>query len=371
MANNEALTKAGLAKKDEFYTQLSDIEKEMRHYREFFANKVVFCNCDDPFESNFFKYFAMNFNMLKLKKLIATCYAYSPVAGGELPYYVDSNGQLSFFQTDDAQPLQPRDEKKPYRIEITEVTDSNGDGRVDLTDVEYLLKNNKNTLSLLDGNGDFRSPECLDLMDQADVVVTNPPFSLFREYIATLVQHKKHFIIIGNMNAIHYKEVFPLIQDNKLWLGPSIHSGDRKFNVPDDYPLNASGCGIDDDGRKFIRVKGVRWFTNVDVEQRHEQMILYKTYSPDEYPKYTNYDAINIDSVTDIPCDYFGDMGVPDNFLDVYSPDQFSIVGLGCGDLAKLIGVEKNYRGRTDLAYRKDGKDKCPYSRIIVRRKQA
>lgn len=370
MAKNSDLNKAAKAKKDEFYTQLTDIEKEMRYYKNYFNNKTVFCNCDDPFESNFFKYFAMNFNTLGLKKLIATCYATSPVIGKEFDYYVDSSGQLSFLSTADTIPLKEPCQRKPYKIEITEVTDANGDGRIDFADVEYLLRNRKNYLTILNGDGDFRSDECIDLLNQSDIVVTNPPFSLFREFIAQLISYDKKFIIIGNMNALHYKEVFPLIRDNLMWIGPSIHSGDRKFNVPDDYPLNAAGCGIDSDGRKFIRVKGIRWFTNIDIQQRHEEMILYKKYSPEEYPKYSNYDAINIDKVSDIPYDYFSDMGVPDNFLDSYNPDQFEIVGLGCGDLAKLIGIQKNYRGRTDLAYRKDGKDKCPYSRIIIRRKQ-
>ena len=356
--NDLRISRAGKA--DEFYTQLSDIEKEIRHYKEFFHGKVVFCNCDDPFESNFFKYFAMNFNSLGLKKLIATCYATSPVAYSQLDMFGD---EFSVSKE--------KSEKKPYKIEITEVTDENADGRIDLADVEYLLRNRKNALSLLQGDGDFRSGECMELLKQADVVITNPPFSLFREYVAQLVKYQKHFIIIGNMNAIHYKEIFPLIRDNKVWIGPSIHSGDRIFNVPDDYPLNAAGCGIDKTGRKYIRVKGVRWFTNIDITQRHEELILYKTYTAEAYPKYCNYDAINVDKASDIPCDYYDDMGVPDSFLDQYNPEQFEIIGLGCGDLAKLIGIEKNYRGRTDLAYRINGKDKCPYSRIIIRRKRA
>lgn len=356
---NLALNNAARAKKDEFYTQLTDIEKEMRHYKEFFCGKVVFCNCDDPFESNFFKFFAMNFNTLGLKKLLATCYATSPIV------YT----QLSLF-SGDVVASKENEVKRPYKIEITEVTDENKDGRTDLADVEYLLRNRKNALTLLQGDGDFRSDECVELLKKADIVASNPPFSLFREYVAQLVKYKKNFIIIGNMNAIHYKEIFPLIRDNKVWIGPSIHSGDRIFNVPDDYPLNAAGCGIDKAGKKYIRVKGVRWFTNIDISQRHEKLILYKAYSPDAHPKYCNYNAINIDKTSDIPCDYYGDIGVPDSFLDQYNPDQFEIVGLGCGDLAKLIGVEKNYRGRTDLAYRVNGKDKCPYSRIIIRRKR-
>lgn len=374
MAGNKDLNKAAQAKKDEFYTQLTDIEKEMRYYRAFFKDKIVFCNCDDPFESNFFKYFAMNFNSLGLKKLIATCYATSPIV------YT----QLSMFG-DEAVVGQESTKKKPYRIEITEVTDENEDGRIDLADVEVLLRNRKNALTLLKGDGDFRSAECIELLKQADVVVTNPPFSLFREFIVQLIEYEKYFIIIGNMNAIHYKEVFPLIKDNRLWIGPSIHSGDRKFNVPDDYPLNAAGCGIDADGKKFIRVKGVRWFTNVDIEQRHEEMVLYKPYSSEEYPKYLNYNAIEVSCVADIPCNYYDEMGVPDTFMDKYNPDQFEIIGLAEGELGKMIGISanlsddecktlikecKSFRRGNPIFRAKDGKLHKPYARIIIRRKQ-
>lgn len=328
MAKNADLNKAAKAKKDEFYTQLTDIEKEMRYYRDFFRGKSVLCNCDDPFESNFFKYFAMNFNSLRLKKLIATCYATSPVAGKEFEYYIDQNGQLSFDKrSDDAVSITRESARKPYKIEITEVTDANGDGRVDLSDVEYLLKNRKNELTLLDGDGDFRSQECIDLMKQADVVVTNPPFSLFRAFVAQLVKYEKHFLIIGNINAVTYKEVFPLIMQNRIWLGASIHSGDREFRVPDSYPLNASGCRIDENGTKYIRVKGVRWFTNIDYAARHEDLVLYKHYTPEEYPHYDNYDAIEVSKTADIPCDYYEEMGVPITYLDKHNPDQFDIVG--------------------------------------------
>ena len=327
MAKNSDLNKAAKAKKDEFYTQLTDIEKEMRYYRDFFKGKTVFCNCDDPFESNFFKYFAMNFNPLGLKKLIATCYVTSPVSGTELEYYVGTGGQLSFVPLADSAPVPAQDEQKPYKVEITEVTDENDDGRIDLADVEYLLKNKKNSLTLLDGDGDFRSSECVDLLKQADVVVTNPPFSLFREFIAQLIQHEKHFLIIGNINAVTYKEVFPLIMQNKVWLGASIHSGDREFRVPDSYPLNASGYRVDENGRKYIRVKGVRWFTNIDYSARHEDIILYKHYTPEEYPHYDNYDAIEVSKTAEIPCDYFEEMGVPITYLDKHNPDQFDIVG--------------------------------------------
>lgn len=301
------------AKKDEFYTQLTDIEKELKHYTEHFRDKVVFCNCDDPYESNFFKYFALNFNRLGLKKLIATCYNGSAVSGNEL--------LLDFGDTVD-------DPKKiAYKVEITEVADVNGDGAINLADIQYLMQNDKNVISILKGNGDFRSDECVELLKQADIIVTNPPFSLFREYLAQLVKYEKQFIIIGNVNAISYKESFRLMQADKMWLGASIHSGDREFRVPDSYPLTAAGYRIDEKGVKYIRVKGVRWFTNMDYPQRHEDLILYKKYTPEEYPHYDNYDAINVNVTNDIPCDYDGIMGVPITFLDKYNPDQFEIVG--------------------------------------------
>lgn len=320
---NANLGAAKTAKKDEFYTQLTDIEKEMRYYRKHFKGKTVLCNCDDPFESNFFKYFVLNFNRLGLKKLIATCYATSPIAGQ----------QLSLFDVVGGDEEQ---RNKPYKAVVTKVYDVTGDGGVDMFDVAELFKSHENELTELQGDGDFRSEECLALLDEADIVVTNPPFSLFREYVSVLMEHEKHFIIIGNVNAITYKEFFPLLKENKVWIGASIHSGDRKFYVPDDYPLNAAGCGIDEDGRRFIRVKGVRWYTNLDLKQRHEEMILVKRYDPKTYPHFDNYDAINVDKTADIPCDYDGIMGVPITFLDRYSPDQFEIVGY----TAKDMGVE-------------------------------
>ena len=309
------LGKAKKNKADEFYTQLVDIEAEMRHYKEQFRNKIIFCNCDDPYESNFFKYFAMNFNFLGLKKLIATCYIGSPIA----------NTQLSLFDHENAE---NKTTKVPHKIEIVEVDDYNKDGAVDLADVEYLLRNQKNALTRLAGDGDFRSPECVALLEQADIVITNPPFSLFREYVAQIMEHDKRFIVIGNVNAISYKEIFRLIMDNKIWLGASIHSGDREFRVPDSYPLEAAGFRVDENGHKYIRVKGVRWFTNIDYPQRHENLTLYKQYTPEEYPYYDNFDAINVDVTTDIPFDYDGVMGVPITFIDKYSPEQFEIVGI-------------------------------------------
>ena len=334
------LAQAKDAKKDEFYTQLTDIEKELRHYTEYFRDKVVFCNCDDPYESNFFKYFALMFNKLGLKKLIATCYNGSPVSGNEL--------LLDFGDTVD-------DPKKiAYKVEITEVIDTNGDGAINLADIQYLMQNDKNVISILKGNGDFRSEECVELLKEADIVVTNPPFSLFREYLAQLVKYDKKFIILGNMNAITYKEVFPLIKENKIWFGASIHSGDREFQVPESYPLNAAGSRIDENGNKFIRVKGVRWFTNIDYPQRHEDIILYKRYNSEEYPHYDNYDAINVNATNDIPYDYDGAIGVPITFLDKYNPEQFEIIKFRKGDDEKDLSIN----------------GKCPYFRILIRKKK-
>ena len=317
-------------KKDEFYTQLTDIEKEMRYYRKHFKGKTVLCNCDDPFESNFFKYFVLNFNKLKLKKLIATCYCSSVVAGTKLKYTVHSNGQLSFSFTDEELETEPLEsEKKPYKAIVNAVHDTSGDGGIDMLDVVELFRNGENQLVELNGDGDFRSDECIELLKESDIVVTNPPFSLFREYVAQLIQHEKKFIILGNRNAITYKDICPFLKNNKMWIGASIHSGDRAFYVPDDYPLKASGCGVDADGRKFIRVKGVRWYTNLDFSQRHDDLILVKKYSSEKYHVYDNYDAINVDRTADIPYDYDGVMGVPITFLDKYSPDQFEIIALG------------------------------------------
>ena len=219
MAGNSNLHDSAKNKQDEFYTQLSLIESELKHYKSFFNGKVVLCNCDDPYESNFFKYFAMNFNALGLKKLITTCYATSPVIGEEFEYHICNDEQLTFEPHDDTTPVSQLTTKKPYKVEIVEVTDQTGDGRIGLADVEYLLRNTKNALTLLSGDGDFRSAECVELLKQADVVVTNPPFSLFRDYMELLEKHNKKYIIIGNMNAVTYKEIFPLIAKNRLWLG--------------------------------------------------------------------------------------------------------------------------------------------------------
>ena len=308
---NKNLNAAKEAKKDEFYTQLADIENELKHYRQHFRGKTILCNCDDPYESNFFKYFANNFNAFGLKKLIATCYNGSPVQGNEL--MID----FGDFETE------PK--KIAYKVEITEVKDLNGDGRIDLADVRYLIQNDKNVLSILKENGDFRSQECIELLKEADIVVTNPPFSLFREYVAQLMKYEKNFIIIGNLNALTYKEIFRFIKDDLLWLGSTLSFA--KFKVPSNYEERSTRFWIDETGQKWRSFGNICWFTNLDIKKRHEELILYHTYSPEKYPKYDNYDAIDVGRTADIPFDYNGIMGVPITFLDKYNPAQFEIVG--------------------------------------------
>ncbi len=319
MAKHSNLTRAGIAKQDEFYTQLSDIENELCRYWEQLHGKVILCNCDDPYESNFFKYFAMNFNFLGLKKLIATCYAGSPVQGQQL--ILAGVDGLTKCADDD------KDGKHPYKVEITEVVDANEDGAIDLFDVEYLLKNGKNVLTLLDGDGDFRSAECIELLEQADVVVTNPPFSLFREYIAQLMEYDKKFLIIGSLNAITYKECFRFIKGNRMWLG--YNNGSKTYLVPNDYEQENTFVGVD--GKKYATMGNTGWFTNLDTTKRQEPLTLYKKYSPSEYPHYDNYDAIEVPKTADIPNDYDGVIGVPITFLDKHDPNQFEIIGCNRG----------------------------------------
>ena len=330
---NKNLNQAKNAKKDEFYTQLIDIENELKHYKAHFKGKTVLCNCDDPRVSNFFHYFSYNFEQLGLKKLITTCY---------------KNQNRDLFSQNDTE----------QAIWLEYYGDRNGNRVPNPEEIG---------IHYFKGDGDFRSQECIELLEDADIVVTNPPFSLFREYVAQLMKYEKKFLIIGNVNAITYKEIFPLIKSNSLWFGPSITSGDRKFNVPDYYPLNAAGCGIDPDGRRFIRVKGVRWFTNLDHSKRHEDLILYKTYSPEEYPEYDNYAAINVDKTSEIPIDYDGIMGVPITFLDKYNPDQFEL--LNCNDCRKSERVPYKEHGLVkDKEAAINGKP--TYVRILIRRKQ-
>lgn len=310
----ENLRAAQKAKKDEFYTQLHDIENELRHYAKHFNGKTVLCNCDDPYESNFFKYFALNFNRLHLKKLVATSYSGSPIAGT----------QLNLFDNE------PAEDRTPYKAVVTTVHDTSGNGGIDMLDVAELFKSGENSITSLKGNGDFRSAECLELLKEADIVVTNPPFSLFREYVTQLLNYKKHFIIIGNQNAITYKEIFPLLMANQIWLGYGFpgNVGFFESNYKDvaKSPTHRDG---------MIRVSGVMWFTNIDIAKRHESLILVKKYDPCLYPHYDNYDAINVDRTSEIPLDYSGMMGVPITFMDKYSPDQFDIIGIaksGAGD---------------------------------------
>lgn len=348
------LNKAKANKNDEFYTRLADIELEMKHYKDFFVGKTVLCNCDDPYESNFFKYFSMNFNYLGLKKLIATCYATSPIiytqlslAGEEVCTYSEKEG------------------KKAYKIEITEVGDFNNDGAVDLSDVETLIKSKKNVLTHLEGDGDFRSDECIELLKECDIVVTNPPFSLFRAFIATLTQYKKDFIVIGNTNSLTYKELFPLIRENKARTGYTNFNTGMFFEIPDSYETYHHI----ENGKKIARVASSCWITTLPVHKHKEFVTLYRHYTPEAYIKYDNFDAIDINTYTDIPCDYDGIMGVPITFIDKLNPEQFELLGVGSGDFAKELGIKKNYRGRTDLAYTIDGKNKCPFGRILIRNK--
>ena len=379
MADNASLGAAKNAKNDEFYTQYSDIEAEMNAYVEYnpdvFRGKTILLPCDDPEWSNFTKYFAANFERFGLKKLISTSYAKG--AG---------NRQLSLFEMES--PLYDANKHETRGKLFTLTRDKDDSGSIDTDDIEFS--------SYLEGDGDFRSAEVCRLRDEADIIITNPPFSLFRPFLSWIMEGKKLFAIIGNQNAITYKEVFPLLMDNLVWLGDSIHSGDRKFNVPDDYPLEAATCGVDPDGRKYIRVKGVRWFTNIDHGGRHEPLQLdtmahnlkfnkslkkklEKDFQSIGYPHYDNYDAIEVPFTECIPSDYFGLMGVPITFMDKYNPQQFEIVGsfnnsnqrdkakeryVLSADTPTLInGVEKTWNGPVV--------NKIPlYKRIVIRPKK-
>ena len=345
-SQNSLLKEAKANKKDEFYTQLSDIEKELKHYRNHFKDKVVYCNCDDPRVSNFFHFFSYNFEKFGLKKLIATCY---------------KNQEMDLFS----------ENKSEQAIYLEYIGDKNGNNVPDVEEIG---------IKHLKGDGDFRSKECIELLKQADIVVTNPPFSLFREYISQLIEYDKKFVIVGHQNAIKYKEIFPLIRDNKIWLGFGFTGGAAHFlnTQYEDYAT----AGNHKEG--MIRVSGVHWFTNLDINKRHEDLILYKKYTPEEYPKYENLDAINVDITKDIPLDYNGMMGVPITFMDKYNPDQFEIIGVGIANLGLEMGIQrykpehKKYRKEVqkrgavdgDLYFVKNGVVEVPYSRIIIKHKK-
>lgn len=312
---NKNLNQAKNAKKDEFYTQLVDIENELKHYKEHFKDKVVLCNCDDPRVSNFFHYFSYNFEKLGLKKLITTCY---------------KSQERDLFSQNDSE--------RAIWLEYNGDKNNNRVPDPDEIGINYF-----------EGDGDFRSKECIELLKQADIVVTNPPFSLFREYVAQLIEYDKKFIIIGHQNAITYREIFPLIKENKIWLGYGFKGGAGHFISKYEDTATAG-----DHREGMIRVSGVNWFTNLEINKRHENLILFKQYTPEEYPKYDNYDAINVDKTADIPVDYNGVMGVPITFLDKYNPEQFEIVKFRKGNDDKDLSVN----------------GKCPYFRILIRRRQ-
>lgn len=285
---NSNLKKAKKEKNDEFYTQLSDIEKELKHYKTHFKDKVVFCNCDDPRVSNFFHYFSYNFENLGLKKLITTCY---------------KNQERDLFSKNNSE--------KAIYLEYT--GDKNGD---------HIPNPEEIGIHELEGDGDFRSSESIELLKEADIVVTNPPFSLFREYVSQLIEYDKKFLIIGSQNSISYKELFKLIKDNQIWLG---YGAVKRFAIPKDADHNSV---IVEDGVQYAIFGNICWYTNIDIEKRHEDLILYKKYSPEDYPSYDNYDAIEVNRITDIPIDYKGAMGVPITFLNKYNPSQFEILGI-------------------------------------------
>jgi hypothetical protein len=344
------LQAAKTSKKDEFYTQLGDIERELRYYKSHFKDKVVYCNCDDPRVSNFFHFFSYNFEKLGLKKLIATCY---------------KNQDMDLFS----------ENKSEQAIYLIYEGDKNDNKVPDPNEIG---------VKKLKGDGDFRSAECIELLKEADIVVTNPPFSLFREYVAQLMEFEKKFIIVGHQNAITYKEIFRLIKDDKMWLGYGFKGGAAHF-INKHYEDYAT-AGNHQEG--MIRVSGVVWFTNLDLNKRHEDLILYKEYNPIDYPTYDNYDAINVDKTKDIPIDFFGNMGVPVTFLDKYNPDQFEIIGQGQGNLYRELTpnglkgkfVEDYYKSGGTGAIKPDhpvlgyydtnGKAVIPYMRIIIKNKK-
>lgn len=368
-SGNRTLSSAKAAKQDEFYTQLADIANELKHYKDHFKGKVVLCNCDDPYESNFFKYFAANFNTLGLKKLVTTSYEGSPIVGGQLPLmvmeglkpYLNPLAPMNGGERGQGVRGKPRGWDGAHLVEINEVPDLNQDGAINLEDVEHLLRHDANTSRPLKQGGDFRSPECVEILKAADIIVTNPPFSLFREYVAQLMEHGKQFLIIGNKNAITLKEFFRLIKENKVWAGCRPFSGGMWFIA--DYMGKYEKVV---DGVKLINVP-TTWYTNLDNPKRHEFIPLFKKYSPEAYPKYDNYDAINVNKVADIPEDYDGAMGVPITFFDKYNPDQFEV--LNANDLRLSENTPAKPHG---LIRDKDSaiNGKPTYVRVAIQRKR-
>lgn len=365
MTNNKRLNTAGIEKKAEFYTQYEDIQQELNHYENHFAGKTVLCNCDDPYESNFCKFFLRNFNYLKLKRLICTSYISSPVVGE----------QMTLFDLMD----EPVQRGHGYVMDVCEVPMANGRGVSD-DDIERLLKSKKRGVKKLNGNGDFRSEECIEYLKQADIVVTNPPFYLFREYIAQLLKYGKNFIVWGNNNAITYKEFFPLLKNNKVWLG-YISNKTCVFRLSDDYTeFDIKETKKKNDGLKYGKVPAISTFTNLDIKKRHERLILFRRYDPNDYPKFINYDAICVNKVTDIPVDYGGLMGVPITFLEKYNPEQFEIIGISlelampmknCVEKGTYMqGGNRFYSKRINDSDRKRGyKYHREYDRIVIRNK--
>ena len=334
---NKNLNAAKEAKKDEFYTQLEDINNELRHYREHFRGKTVLCNCDDPRVSNFFTYFAYNFEFLGLKRLITTCY---------------KNQDMDLFSQN----------KSEQAIYLIYDGDKNGNNIPDPEEIG---------IHPLKGDGDFRSRECIELLKQADIVVTNPPFSLFREYVTQMMQYEKKFLIIGNVNTATTKDIFPLFINNKIWLGYGFNAGNAFFRIPEEEKPNYA-AGVYNEETGLVKFRNCHWFTNLDHQKRHEDIILYKHYTPEEYPHYVNYDAIEVSKTADIPCDYDGAMGVPITFLDKYNPDQFEILGIGL-ELADMSIIRQRMgklNGGPRLYIEKDGKLVRLYERILIRKKQ-
>ena len=344
--SNANLTKARSEKNDEFYTKLEDIEKELKYYRKHFEGKVVLCNCDDPYESNFFKFFALNFNWFKLKKLIATCYDGSPISGVELPLW-EEEGEVK---------------KRALKavLIINELYDANGDGAIDEEDVKLMLQK-PGAITELKGNGSFDSPECIELLKESDIVCTNPPFSRFRDFIDLLMKYNKKFLVIGNINAITYKNIFGYIKNNDLWWGVSTNGSNRWFKVPNNYVVKENASGYkEENGDKYLFVNGIMWYTNLEHSKRNEPIYLVNKYYgyEEQYPKYDNYDAIEVSKVENIPDDYMGIMGVPITFLNKYCPEQFEIVG------EANHGIDNEF----DLFAPKIN-GKTIFKRILIRRK--